>query len=185
MFDTPQVFQSVINFLDEHKIPSKVIGGLTMSIWGEGRATHDADFKVVIDTSLDAFRKLVLSRFPERPTKIPTHKKSQYVLQVWAAPDVATDLLVCIFDYEKEAVRRAVAIEIMGVPTRVCTPEDFIIHKAIANRGKDWLDIPQVLFRQRGKLDLQYIRLWLKQFSEALEMPELLKRFEELYESNK
>ncbi|MBM3181198.1 MAG: hypothetical protein FJZ86_12695 [Chloroflexi bacterium] len=185
MFDNPQVFQAVLHFLDEHKIPYMVIGGLAVSIWGEGRATHDADFKVVIDTPLEEFRHLVLSRFPERPTKIPAHKKSQYVLQVWAAPDVAADLLVCIFDYEKEAVRRAVAIEIMGVSTRVCTPEDFIIHKAIANRGKDWLDIPQVLYRQRGKLDLKYIRHWLTQFAEALEMPELLTRFEELYESNK
>jgi predicted nucleotidyltransferase len=185
MFDNPQVFQSVINFLDEHTIPYMVIGGLTMSIWGEGRATHDADFKVIIDTPLGEFRKLILDRFPERPTKIPVHKKSQYILQVWAAPDVATDLLVCIFDYEKEAVRRAVTTEIMGVPTRVCTAEDFIIHKAIANRGKDWLDIPQVLYRQRGKLDLQYIRQWLTQFAEALETPELLTRFEELYETNK
>jgi hypothetical protein len=185
MFDNPKIFQSVISFLDENKIPYMVIGGLTMAIWGEGRSTHDADFKVVIDTPLNEFRKLVLGRFPERPTNIPSHKKSQHVLQIWAAPDVATDLLVCIFDYEKEAVRRAVKTEIMGVLTRVCTAEDFIIHKVIANRGKDWLDIPQVLYRQRGKLDLDYIRYWLTEFAEALETPELLTRFEELYETNK
>jgi len=185
MFDDPQVFREVIAFLDEHNIPYMVIGGLAVSIWGEGRATHDADFKVVIDTPLEDFRKLVLDRFPERPTKIPPHKKSQYVLQVWAAPNVATDILVCIFDYEKEAVRRAVTTDIMGIPTRVCTAEDFIIHKVIANRGKDWLDIPQVLYRQRGKLDVKYIREWLTQFSEALENPEMLTRFEEQYEANK
>ena len=184
MFDNPQVFQTVVAFLDEHKIPYMVIGGLTMSIWGEGRATHDADFKVVIDTSLDEFRKLILDRFPERPTNIPAHKKSQYVLQIWAAPDVAADLLVSIFDYEKEAVRRAATTEIFGIPTRVCTAEDFIIHKVIANREKDWLDVPQVLYRQRGKLDIKYIRHWLMQFAEALETPEMLTRFEELYISN-
>jgi len=91
--------------------------------------------------------------------------------------------LVCIFDYEKEAVRRAVATEIMGVPTRVCTAEDFIIHKVIANRGKDWLDIPSILMRQRGKLDVKYVRHWLSQFAEALENPELLTRFNHLYET--
>jgi len=185
MFDNPQTFQSVIEFLDEHKIPYMVIGGLAMSIWGEGRATHDADFKVIANTSLDEFRKLILERFPERLTKIPAHKKSQYVLQVWAAPGVATDFLVCVFDYEKDAVRRAITIDIMGVATRVCTAEDFIIHKVVANREKDWLDIPQVLYRQRGKLDLKYIRHWLTQFAEALEMPEILTRFEELYKANK
>jgi hypothetical protein len=156
-----------------------------MSIWGEGRATHDADFKVSVDMPLAEFRKLIFGRFPERPTKIPAHKKSQYVLQIWVAPNVATDLLVSIFDYEKEAIRRAVTTDIMDVPTRVCTAEDFIIHKVIANREKDWLDIPSILFRQRGKLDISYIRNWLTQFAEALENPEMLKRFDELYESTK
>ncbi|MDO9131252.1 MAG: hypothetical protein Q7U34_15445 [Anaerolineales bacterium] len=71
----------------------------------------------------------------------------------------------------------------MGTPTRVCTAEDFIIHKAIANRGKDWLDIPSILMRQRGKLDVVYIRDWLSQFAEALENPEILTRFDHLYET--
>jgi hypothetical protein len=185
MFDDPRALQTIIEFLDEHNIPYMVIGGLSMSIWGEGRATHDADFKVSVDMPLAEFRKLIFGRFPERPTKIPAHKKSQYVLQIWVAPNVATDLLVSIFDYEKEAIRRAVTTDIMDVPTRVCTAEDFIIHKVISNREKDWLDIPSILFRQRGKLDISYIRNWLTQFAEALENPEMLKRFDELYESTK
>lgn len=184
MFDSPQTFQTVVNFLDEHQIPYMVIGGLAASIWGEGRATHDADFKVIVDIPLDEFRNLIFSRFPERLTAIPAHKKSPYVLQIWAAPQVATDLLVCVFDYEKEAVRRAVTKEILGIPTRVCTAEDFIIHKIVANREKDWLDISPVLIRQRGRLDIEYIRRWIRQFAEALETPELVKRFDDLYETN-
>ncbi|MDP3183876.1 MAG: hypothetical protein Q8M58_01245 [Anaerolineales bacterium] len=183
MFDDPRALQNIIEFLDEHKIPYMVIGGLAVSIWGEARATHDADFKISIDIPLAEFRKLVLDRFPERPTKIPAHKKSLHVLQIWAMPNVATDLLISLLDYEKEAIQRAVSAEIMGTPTRVCTAEDFIIHKVIANRGKDWLDIPSILMRQRGKLDVVYIRDWLSQFAEALENPEILTRFDHLYET--
>lgn len=185
MFDSPQAFRKVIAFLEEHQIPYMVIGGLALAIWGEGRATHDADFKVIVETSLDEFRKLVLAHFSERTTSIPAHKKSPYVLQVWAAPGLATDFLVSIFEYEKEAVRRAVTIDVFGTSTRICTAEDLIIHKAIADREKDWLDISTILYRQQEKLDVAYIRYWLEQFATALETPEILNRFDKLYQASK
>lgn len=183
MFDNLRSVQRVIEFLNEHHIPYMLIGGLAVSIWGQPRITLDADFKVSIDTTLDDFRKLVFERYPERPTNFPAHKKSPHVLHIWESPGVAVDLLVSIFDYEKEAIKRAVEMDVNGIPARVCTAEDFIIHKAIANRDKDWFDIPSIIERQRGKLDVKYIRSWLKQFSEALEAPEILNRFDELYEN--
>jgi len=92
-------------------------------------------------------------------------------------------LLVGIFDYERQAIERAVETDIEGVPTRVCTAEDLVIHKVIADRAQDWIDIEGVLMRQRGKLDINYIRDWLTQFAEALEKPELLTRLNNLYET--
>jgi predicted nucleotidyltransferase len=74
-------------------------------------------------------------------------------------------------------------MDILGIRTRVCTAEDLIIHKAISERSKDWGDIEGILMRQRGKLDVKYIRHWLSQFAEALENPELLARFNHLYET--
>jgi hypothetical protein len=44
-------------------------------------------------------------------------------------------------------------------------------------------DIEGILIRQRGKLDVDYIRDWLSQFSEALENPEILTHFNQLYET--
>ncbi len=181
MFSSPQSLQLVIDFLQEHNIPYMVIGGLAMSVWGEIRVTHDADIKVSIDVPLTEFRKLVFEHFPERHSNIPAHKKSQYVVHIWASPDVAIDLLVSIFDYEKKAIERAVEADVLGIPARVCAAEDFIIHKAIANREKDWMDIEIILVRQRGKLNIEYIRNWLSQFAEALENPEIFSRLEDLY----
>ena len=177
--------QRVIDFLNERNIPYMLIGGLAISIWGEMRVTHDVDFKVSVDMPLADFRKLVLEHFPARPTNIPPNKLSPYVIHIWASSDVAADILVSMFDYEKEAVKRAVNADVLGIPARVCTAEDFIIHKAIANREKDWMDVASILERQRGKLDINYILNWLTQFSEALENPELLKRFETLHEETK
>jgi predicted nucleotidyltransferase len=182
VFDNPKSLQRVIDFLNERHIPYMLIGGLAVSIWGEPRVTLDADFKVSIDMPLADFRRIVFEQYPERPMNIPAHKQSPQILHIWESPGVAVDLLVSIFDYERDAIKRAVEMEVMGILTRVCAAEDFIIHKVAANRIKDWLDIENILIRQRGKLDVVYIRNWLKQFSEALENPEILKHFDELYE---
>jgi len=181
MLIDPQALRIVVDFLTERHIPYMVIGGLANAIWGETRATRDADFKVSVDMSVSEFRKLVRERFPERPTSIPLHLQSAHIIHIWAMPNVAVDLLVSIFDYERQATERAVEMHIEGVPTRICTAEDLIIHKVIADRGKDWIDIEGILMRQRGKLDIQYIRNWLTQFAEALEKPELVTRFNDLY----
>jgi len=183
MLINPQALQIVIEFLTENHIPYMVIGGLANAIWGETRATRDADFKVGVDMPSSEFRKLVFERFPERPTNIPRHLQSAHIIHIWAMPDVAVDLLVSIFDYERQAVERAVEMNIEGLTTRVCTAEDLIIHKVVADRGKDWLDIEGILIRQRGKLDIGYIHAWLTQFAEALEKPELVSHFTELYKT--
>jgi hypothetical protein len=57
------------------------------------------------------------------------------------------------------------------------------LSKVVADRGKDWLDIEGILIRQRGKLDIGYIHAWLTQFAEALEKPELVSHFTELYKT--
>lgn len=182
MFNNPASMQRIIDFLNERDIPYMLIGGVAISIWGEMRVTHDVDFKVSVDMPLADFRKLVLEHFPARSMNIPPHKLSPYVIHIWASPDVAADILVSMFDYEKEAINRAVNADVMGIPARVCTAEDFIVHKAIANREKDWMDVASILERQRGKLDVKYIRKWLTEFSEALEMPVILSRFNKLHE---
>ena len=104
MLYDPEALMRVIDFLNEHHIPYMLIGGLAISILGETRATRDADFKISIDMPLADFRKLVLEHFSERPTKIQKHMLSPYVIHLWALPDVAADILVSIFDYEKQAI---------------------------------------------------------------------------------
>ena len=53
-----------------------------------------------------------------------------------------------------------------------------IIHKAVAGRPRDVKDIEGIVYRQRDALDVAYVRLWLNEFADVLENPELLERFE-------
>ena len=181
MLPDSRALKNIINFLSERKIPYMIIGGVANSILGRNRATHDVDFKISIDIPLAEFRKMVLEHFPARPTNIPAHQLSPQVIHIWALPNVAADLLVSVFDYEKQAIDRAVEFNIDGVLAPVCTAEDLVIHKVVAGRGTDWQDVEGILIRQQGKLDVKHIRNWLTQFAEALESPEMLERFDKLY----
>jgi hypothetical protein len=181
MLVNPEALRVVVGFLEEHQIAHMIIGGLANAMWGEVRLTRDADFKVSTELPLAEFRRLVLSRFPERRPDLPEHQRSPFVIHIWAIPDAAVDLLVSVFDYERQAIARASHASIEGVAVRICTAEDLVIHKAIADRTQDWLDIEGIILRQRDKLDTAYVRSWLAQFAEALEKPELLTRFNGLY----
>lgn len=181
MLISPAALKQVVVFLDQHHIAYMVIGGLANAVWGEVRATRDADFKVSIgDLSLSQFYDLITRRFPERGTNAPPHLQDSHIIYVWAMPNVAVDFLVSIFDYEQQAVERATAISIEGVSVRVCTAEDLIIHKATANREKDWIDIEGIVIRQGSKIDQRYVTKWLKQFAAGLDSPQILSRYQTL-----
>ncbi len=64
---------------------------------------------------------------------------------------------------------------------RVCSAEDLIIHKAVAGRPQDIVDIEGVVLRQSKRLDVAYIRRWLREFSDLLANPDVLERFERPY----
>jgi predicted nucleotidyltransferase len=94
--------------------------------------------------------------------------------------EVAPDMVVAVLPYEEQAIRRAEMIDVAGLSLPICTAEDLIIHKAIADRPKDWLDIEMILLRQGAGLDAEYVRSWLIQFADALDKPTLVARFDEL-----
>jgi hypothetical protein len=181
MLTNAEALKRVIEFLDHHQIPYMLIGGLANAMWGQVRVTRDVDFKVSIgDRSIAEFRQLITQQFPERPTAVPPHLQPPHIVHVWAAPGVAVDFFISVFEYEQAAIARAAETVLEDVRIRVCMAEDLVIHKVIANREQDWIDIEGILIRQRRSLDQPYILNWLRQFADALETPEIVSRYERL-----
>lgn len=78
-------------------------------------------------------------------------------------------------------IQRAIEYDIGGERLlQLCSAEDLIIHKAVACRPQDLADMEGVLIRQKGRLDLDYVRGWLAEFAELLDKPEILGQFEAL-----
>lgn len=67
------------------------------------------------------------------------------IVTVFATEQVGVDFLLSVPCYEDVMFERAVRRRLDDFEVWVCTPEDLIIHKAIANRPKDWSDVEGVL----------------------------------------
>jgi predicted nucleotidyltransferase len=176
-----EALRQVDAFLKARGIPYVVIGGIANAVRGEPRATHDADLKVLVQgMTIAEFRALAEARF--KPYRRPWlgRAESTLIISLEVAPDMLVDMLVAVLPYEEQAIRRAEMIEVEGLALPVCTAEDLIIHKAIADRPKDWLDIEKILLRQGDKLDVGYVRSWLIQFADALEKPSIIAQFNRL-----
>jgi len=164
-----------ILFLEQQGYHYAIIGGLANQLWGRARFTYDIDIKVLVpDTDYATVGSVLRSAFSERAR--PHTPENPLIVDVKIGA-VAVDFLLAIPGYEENIITRANQRDIDGLQAWICSAEDLIIQKAAANRSRDWDDIEGILVEQQGKLDYPYIHLWLKQFAEALERPEIESRY--------
>jgi len=155
-----------------------IVGGVANAVWGEPRTTRDIDLKVHIGGRTAAqFEALVAGRFrliPRAPGVSPL------IVSAEIFHSVAADFLITIPGYEDVMIGRAIPIAFQEMTLPVCSPEDLIIQKIIADRSKDWADVEGILVEQKAKLDQAYLERWLKEFAEVLERPDWLIRYKGL-----
>lgn len=176
-----EALHKLASFFERYRVRYMVIGGLANTVWGRPRATYDADVKVILGKfTIAEFGDLVGRHFAFRVPEPIAFAQRAYVLLVQLNEEVPADLVIGYLPYEDQAIDRAMPVEIEGVKLPVCTAEDLIIHKAISERERDWLDIEGVLLRQRDKLDQHYIETWLEEFAHGLDRLEILSRYRHL-----
>ena len=172
-----EALKRAVTFLKRNGYHYAVIGGVANALWGIPRATMDVDIKVMIEGGRYAeFAEKARQEFTPRP--MPVH--DPLIVTVFATEQVGVDFLLSVPGYEEVMFERAVKRRLDDFEVWVCTSEDLIIHKAIANRPKDWSDIEGVLIEQMDHLDYAYIEDWLDQFAQALDQPEIVTRYQEL-----
>ena len=166
---------SLARFLEEHRVPYMVIGGIANLVWGEPRATLDVDASVLVEK--EAWPELITA-LRRAFRVIPKHPRSflqdTHVLPVETEDGVRIDLLWARLPYEHQAIARAATEEIAGQRVRVCRPEDLIIHKIVADRPKDRDDVRAIVRRQHHRLDRASLTRTVRELARALDQPELL-----------
>jgi hypothetical protein len=171
-------------FLEANCVPYMVIGGIANAVWGQPRYTHDVGLKVALgEASIAEFAALLSEQFRFRYPDGVAFAQRTYVLMIQVTEETPASLAAAFLPYEIEAIARATPTDVGEIVVPICTAEDLIVHKAISQREKDWMDIEGILIRQGDRLDQEYIRNWLDQFAQALERPEIVERYRESHTS--
>jgi hypothetical protein len=163
-------------------VSGTVIGGVAASLLGRPRVTRDIDALVLLDESeWEAFlaKGAGFGFVPRLSNALTFAHQARVLLVRHEASRIDIDIAFGALPFEEEAVARAVWRDVGGIRIPLPLPEDLLIMKAVAHRPRDMADIESILDAQ-PKLDLLRVRRWVREFSAALEAPELLRDFNAL-----
>ncbi|MBM4274340.1 MAG: hypothetical protein FJ134_07770 [Deltaproteobacteria bacterium] len=170
------VLRDLVAWLRAGKVPGVVIGGLAASLLGRPRLTRDVDLLVLVDQG--HWTEFLAAGagygfLPRRDDALAFAKETQVLLLRHQESGIDVDIVFGSLSFEKEAVARATWVELAGVRAPLPLPEDLIVMKAVAHRPQDLADI-EAMLAAHPKLNLRRVRRWVREFSAALEMPEIL-----------
>jgi len=172
--DLETVLIDLAQRLDTAGVAYMVIGGLANAVWGSPRNTIDIDLTIVLDPGLaNALLESLGPAYGSRTADPESFATRTRVLPLRHSSGVQIDLIFALLLFEEEAVRRAVAVEIAGVPVRFCTPEDLVLHKIVSERNRDRQDVEEILRRRRETLDRDYLDPRVHELATLLERPDM------------
>jgi len=184
---TPRKSANSVRFLDS-QLPSKtfatgcyaIIGGIAVQRWGQPRFTRDVDLTILLPPGAEASAlNQIASEFPPRISNGVAFALEHRVLPVMVPDAAEADLSLGLPGYEEQVVARAVSYDLgEGRIVRLCSAEDLIIHKALAARPQDGLDIEGIVARQGAALGAGYVRRWWDELSRLGDDPDVRQRFE-------
>jgi len=153
-----EAFILMNRFLQTHQVRYCLIGGLAAGYWGEPRFTRDMDFTVVSQSrSLSHLQDLL----EQEGFGVNAKDKAELKVLQKGTLQFEADLILAETEYQDWVVQRAMPIPMFEVKVPICSAEDLIILKLIANRRQDLLDIENVLKRHSKALDQSYLDKWL------------------------
>ncbi|MGQ0601632.1 MAG: nucleotidyltransferase [Anaerolineales bacterium] len=169
--------------LEEAGILSALIGGMAVGAWARARVTRDVDIKVLLHR--DERQKLLdvlktgysfLHADPEAALR------QNGVLFILNSAGVRIDVQLADIEFDEILIARARTLELApGYAVRVCTAEDLIILKILAQRPQDDIDVERVIERQGQRLDEAYILNWLQRFERMVDDSTLVRRYQSIH----
>jgi predicted nucleotidyltransferase len=159
-------------------------GALAASYWGTPRATEDIDCLIALPAlkyqmladelggiglalrdSEGTFSPITVARMREQA-------ESDKLIECFF-DSIRVELFLPAVALQEEILRRAVMVPINDREYPVTTAEDLILLKIAFHRPKDLMDVRSILWVQRGRLDLNYMRNWSLRSHDAESQQEL------------
>lgn len=167
--------------LDGAGIPHAFGGAIAYDYYGEPRATTDIDVNIFVKETdpapaLKALGDIGIEIDHDRASMLI--RRDGQIRLPWETTIV--DLFFMTFEFLESASTRYRVMPYTPTTTLpVLSVEDLIICKVAFNRGKDWVDITNLLRIQAGRLDRAYLDRWL---AGAMGDDERVRRFHALAE---
>jgi hypothetical protein len=171
----------MMRWFDAEGIRAAIIGGVAASLLGKPRLTKDID-AVVLEADAEALIASGASYgfLPRIADAVEFARNTRILLLRFAEGEIDIDLSLGALPFEYEIIDRSAMIDVSPeVSIRVASPEDIVVMKAIAGRGRDIMDIENII-QTNPDLDVERIRRWVREFSAVLEMPEIHDALEKL-----
>jgi predicted nucleotidyltransferase len=154
--------------LAERRVPYMLIGGQAVLVHGRPRLTEDIDLTLGFGPAdmqqiVELCSEVGLDPLPENV--------EEFVRETFVLPTrhddsgIRVDFIFSTTPYERQAIARAIQIEVAGVPVTFATAEDLIIHKLFAARARDVEDAVSVVARRGDELDWDYLESWAREFA--------------------
>jgi predicted nucleotidyltransferase len=172
--------RDLVAWLESSRTRAVVIGGVAASLLGRPRATRDVDVLALVPQDrwaefLAEGERFGFSPRIEHPLEFARHT---HMLLLRHRPTLLDlDMSLAGLEFEQQAVEQGTKIEVGEVTIPLISPEDLLVMKAVAHRPRDVADIEAVLEVRTG-LDLDRVQRWLREFSAALDRPEILEDFQ-------
>jgi hypothetical protein len=156
---------------DRLQIRFAVGGALANNYWGVVRTTKDVDCLIALPAikyqlladELAAIGCLLCDE-QEQLAPVSVAQMLEQVRQRklidCVCEAVHVELFVPIVPLQEQILLRAVPKRLGDREAPITTPEDLILLKLVFHRTKDLLDVRGILWVQRGKLDLDYMKHW-------------------------
>lgn len=173
---------ALIAWLQSENVSGLIISGVAASLLGRPRFTRDVDVLILLDD--DRWEKFLEAgdRFgfvPRIDNAVAFARRSRVFLVHHKESGIDVDIALAGLPFEAESIEQAKWRKVGNLTLPLPTPENLIIMKAIAHRPQDMADIKS-LVDANPKLDLRRVRRWVKEFSTALDMPDILFDLEKL-----
>lgn len=174
----------LVAWLKAEDVPGMIIGGVATSLLARPRLTYDVD--VLVWLAEERWTEFLsgAGRFGFAPRLSEAEdfaRRSRMLLVRHEASGIPVDISFGALPFERDAVSRAKDAEIGGIRIPLPEPEDLVVMKAVAHRPQDLADIQSVL-EVHPHLDAERVVRTVREFADALEMPEIMRDLEALLE---
>lgn|SRR3989338_4121986 len=178
-----KLIKKVAASLDQNKISYMIIGGQAVLLYGSVRLTKDIDITLGVDTDkFETIKRLC----QEMGLKFLSDAPKEFALETKVLPvedaesGIRVDFIFSFSLYEQQAFKRVNQVLIDKYPVKFASAEDIIIHKMLAGRAVDKMDVKHILLKHQKTLDMDYISKWLKEFERMPEYGSINQHFQSI-----